>query len=161
MPTGFLQTMHFDLELNYLGESIEKIIIVPNAPVNWESESCKLTPHVRYEYTRVSKNNPLTSGSGQARINRALRHVKIYVKSAKGYSSVLRAIKTPIVVQLQPGAEDAFIVTNYYLEESLGSLNSDPIASERKTRDVPAHLKDKKQAVAKKSDAKSKKRPGK
>ncbi len=161
IATGFLQTMHFDLELNYIGGSIEQIIIVPDAPVNWESESCKFTPYVRYEYTRVSKNNPETSGSGQARINRALKHIKLFIKTAKTYRSVLRVVKNPIVVPLQPGVEDSFIITDYYLEESLDSLNSDPIASNRETRDIPTHLKDKGKAASKESDAKSKTRLGK
>ena len=161
LPTGFLQTMHFDLELNYIGGSVEQIIIVPDAPVDWESESVKLTPYVRYEYIRVTKKNPETSGSGQARINRAIKQIKLFNKTAKSYSSVLRVVKNSIVVPLQPGGEDAFILTEYYLEESLGSLNSDPIASNRKTRDIPPHLKDKVKAASKESTAKPKTRPGK
>jgi hypothetical protein len=161
IATGFLQTMHFDLELNYIGGSVEQIIIIPDAPVNWESESSKLTPYVRYEYTRVSKNNPETSGSGQARINRAIKHIKLFIKTAKSCRSVLRVVKNPIVVKLQPGGEDAFIITHYYLEESYGSLSSDPIASKRKTRDIPPHLKERGKAASKESNAKPKKRPGK
>jgi hypothetical protein len=156
IATGFVQTMYFDLELNYIGGSVEQIIIIPDAPVNWESESCKLTPYVRYEYTRVSKNNPETSGSGQARINRAIKHIRFFIKTAKNYRSVLRVVKNPIVVKLQPGGEDPFIITDYYLEESLGSLNSDPIASERKTREIPPDLKKKEKAASKKNGSKSK-----
>jgi hypothetical protein len=161
IATGFLQTMYFDLELKFIGGSVEQIIIVPDAPVNWESESCKLTPYVRYEYIRVSKNNPETSGTGRARINRALKHVKLFIKTAKSYKSVLRVVKNPIVIKLQPGGEDAFLITDYYLEDSLDNLNSDPIASKRKTRDIPPHLKEKGKAASKKSNTKPKTRPGK
>lgn len=161
IASGFLQTMYFDLELNYIGGSVEQIIIVPDAPANWESESCKLTPYVRYEYTQVSKDNPETSGSGRARIDRAIKHIKLFIKTAKSYRSVLRVVKNPIVVQLQPAVEDAFIITDYYLEESHASLNSDPIASNRKTRDIPPHLKNQRKAASKENKAKPKTHPGK
>ena len=155
LATGFIQTLYFDMEFNYIKGSVEQISIVPDAPNNCESESCKLIPYVRYEYTRVSKKNPETSRSGQARINQARDKVKFFASVAKTKGSVLRIVRDTIVTKLQPNLKATFDVTLCYLEESYGSLNSDPIASLRKTRDIPRHLKEMEKAASKKSDSKS------
>lgn len=155
LATGFIQTMYFDLEFNYVKGSVEQIIIFPDAPNNWESETCKLIPYVRYEYTRVSKKNPENSGSGLAKINRARKKVKFFASVATTKGSVLRIVRTPVVIQLQPNVTTGFDVNLWYLEESYGSLCSDPIASSRKTRDVPHHLKEMEKAASKKRDTKS------
>jgi len=155
LATGFIQTMYFDLEFNYVKGSVEQIIIFPDAPSNWESETCKLIPYVRYEYTRVSKKNPENRGSSLARINRAKKKVKFFASVAPTKRSVLRIVRTPLVVQLPQNIKASFDVNLWYLEESYGSLCSDPIASSRKTRDMPPHLKETKKAASKKTDFKS------
>ena len=35
LATGFIQTLYFDLEFNYVKGSVEQIIIFPDAPNNW------------------------------------------------------------------------------------------------------------------------------
>jgi len=134
IATGYLQTMRFDLHFNYIGGSVEQICVVTDAPPNWESETCKLIPHVRYEYTRVSKQNPETGRSALTRINQARKNVKFYASAATTKGAVLRIVKETIVTKLVPQNVDA--VSNielYCLEESYGSLLSDPIAAGRKT----------------------------
>jgi len=153
IATGFVQTLYFDMEFNYIRGSVEQISIVPDAPDNWESESCKLIPYVRYEYTRVSKKNPEISRS--ASINRAREKVKFFALVAKNKGSVLRIVKDTIVTKLQPNGNAASDISLYYLEESYGSLGSDAIASERKTREFPPDLKKKGKAASKKNDPKS------
>jgi hypothetical protein len=143
LATGFVQTMYFDLEFNYIKGSVEQIVIFPDAPDNWESETCKLIPYVRYEYTRVCKKNPENSGSGLARINRARKKIRFFASAATTKGSVLRIVRTPVVIQLQPNIKTSFDVKVWYLEESYGSLCSDPITSSRKTREMPGHLKEK------------------
>jgi hypothetical protein len=134
--------MYFDMEFRYIGGSVVQASIVPYAPENWESESCKLTPYVRYEYTRVSKKDPETDPSGTARINQARKKVKLYARLAKNKESVLRIVKDSVVIKLQPDVNAVGNVTVIYLEESLGSLQKDSIASKRTTRDIPQHLKE-------------------
>ena len=155
---GFVQTMYFDMEFNYIGGKVEQVSIVPDAPVNWESESCKLIPYVRYEYTQVSKKNPETSQTGLVRINQARKKVKFFASVAKSERSVLRIVKNTVLTTLQPNVTATSNITLYYLEESYGSLCSDPIASERKTRETPSNLKEKGKVASKKSDSKSKER---
>ena len=155
IATGFVQTIYFDMAFNYLGGSVEQTSIFPDAPDNWESESCRLIPYVWYEYTQVSKKNPETSRSASARINRAREKVKFFASVAKNNGSVLRIVKDAIVTKLQPTVEAIRNMTLYYLEESYGSLSSDAIASERKTREIPPDLKEKGKAASKKNDAKS------
>lgn len=151
IATGYVQTMYFDLEFNCIRVNVEQTSIVPDAPGNWESESCKLIPYVRYEYTRVSKKNPETTRSGQARIDQAREKVKFFASVAKNNGSVLRIVKDTIVTKLQPNVKAISDITLYYLEESYGSLVSDPIASERTTREMPPDLKEKGKAASKKS----------
>ena len=158
LATGFIQTLYFDTEFNYVGGSVEQISIDPDAPDNWESESCKLIPYVRYEYTRVSKRNPETKRSGQARINQAREKVKFFASVATTKGSVLRIVKETVVTRLQPNVKAIFDITLSYLEDSYGSLTSDTIASLRKTRDIPPHLKEMRKAASKKSASKSSKR---
>jgi len=153
IATGFVQTMYFDMGFNYIGGSVAQTSIVPDAPGNWESESCKLIPYVRYEYTRVCKKNPETSGS--AGINRAREKVKFFASVAKNNRSVLRIVKDTIVTKLPLNVEATSDISIYYLEESYGSLSSDAIASERKTREIPSNLKEKGKAASKKNDSKS------
>src|SRR5262249_43242452 len=141
--------------------SVEQIMIVPDAPSNWESETCKLIPYVWYEYTRVSKKNPEIRGASLTRITRARKKVEFFASVATTKASVLRIIRSPVVIQLHPKAKKAFKVDLWYLEESYGSLLSDPIASSRKTRDLPPHLKDLKKAASKKRDPKQKGRSAK
>ena len=155
IATGFIQTMYFDLLFNYIGGSVEQVIIVPDAPANWESESCKLIPYVRYEYTQVCKNNPETSRSPMTRINQARKKVRLFASAAENKGTVLRVIKNTIVVKLQPKVEAIYEVTSYYLEESHGSLTSDPIASERKTREFPPDVKQKRKAASNTNDSRS------
>ena len=150
MATGYVQTIYFDMEFNYIRGSVEQISIVPDAPVNWESESCKLIPYVRYEYTRVSKLNPETSRSGLERIDHAREKVKFFASLAKDKGSVLRIVKDTIVTKLRPGKEAVSQIQLYYLEQSYGSLNTDTIASERKTREMPRRLKELEKAASKK-----------
>jgi hypothetical protein len=154
IATGFVQTMYFDMEFNYMRGSVEQTSIFPDPPDDWESESCRLIPYVRYEYTRVSKENPDTKRSALARINRARKNVKLFAKVAKDKSSVLRVVKDTIVIKLQPNVEVPFNITFHYLEESYGSLSSDAIASERKTRETPSNLREKGKAASKKKDSK-------
>jgi hypothetical protein len=66
----------------------------------------------------------------------------------------LRVIKDTTVIKFQPDVKKTFEVTEYYLEESYGSLTSDAIASERKTREIPPNLKEKGKAASKKNDPK-------
>lgn len=154
IATGFIQTMYFDMEFNYIRGSVEQTSIVPDAPGNWESESCKLIPYVRYEYTRVSKKNPETNRSALARIDRAKEEVKFFASAAKNKGAVLRIVKDTIVTKLHPNVKATSNITLYYLEESYGSLSSDAIASERKTREIPTNLKEKAKAASKKNDSK-------
>jgi hypothetical protein len=154
IATGFIQTMFFDMEFNYIRGSIEQTSIFPDAPDNWESESCKEIPYVRYEYTRVSKINPETSEPALARINRAKKNVKSYALVAKNKGSVLRIVKDSIVIKLSPKVDAIVDITLHYLEESYGSLSSDAIASERKTREIPSNLKEKAKAALKKNVSK-------
>ncbi len=154
IATGFVQTMYFDMEFNYIRGSVEQTSIIPDAPGNWESESCKLIPYVRYEYTRVSKKNPETTRSALARINRAREKVKFFASVAKNKGSVLRIVKDTIVTKLQPNVKAISDIALYYLEESYGSLTSDAIASERETREFPTNLKEKGK-TSKKNDSKS------
>lgn len=132
--------MYFDLDFNYLRSSVEQMMIVPDAPPNWESESCKLIPYVRYEYTRVSKKDP-ASGRGLQRINRAREKLKLFASVAKNQGSVLRIVNETIVTELYPANKAITQVELTYLEESYGSLVTDPVASTRKTREMPSHLK--------------------
>jgi hypothetical protein len=157
IATGFIQTIYFDMGLNYIGGGVEQVSIFPDAPDNWESESCKMIPYVRYEYTRVSKENPETSRSAMTSINLARKKVRLYASLAKDSASVLRIVKEPIVIKFQSNEEAISNATVYCLEESLDSLNSDPIASERKTREMPSDLKEKGKTAAKKSRAATKK----
>jgi hypothetical protein len=154
IATGFVQTMYFDLQFNYIGGNVEVTSIVPDAPDNWESESCKLIPYVRYEYTQVSKKNPETSRSAMTRINQARKKVRLFASVAENKGTVLRIVKNTIVAKLQPRVEAIYEVTSYYTEESYGSLNSDPIASERKIREFPPDVKEKRKAASKKNEAK-------
>lgn len=149
IASGFVQTMYFDMEFNYIRGSVEQISIVPDAPDNWESESCKLIPYVRYEYTQVSKKNPETSQAGLVRINQAREKVKFFASVAKNKGSVSRIVKDTIVTKLQPNVKAISDITLYYLEESYGSLSSDAIASERKTREIPPYLKEKGKVASK------------
>jgi hypothetical protein len=155
IATGFIQTMFFDMGFNYIRGSVEQTSIFPDAPDNWESESCKLIPYVRYEYTRVSKKNPETSRSAAARINRAKEKVKFFASVAKNKGSVLRIVKDSVVIKLPQNVDANVDITLHYLEESYGSLSSDAIASERKTREMPPNLKEKGKAASKKNDSKS------
>jgi hypothetical protein len=158
LATGFIQTLYFDVEFNYVGGSVEQVSIGPDAPDNWESESCKSIPYVRYEYTRVSKKNPETRRSSQARINQAREKIKFFASVATTKGSVLRIVKETVVARFQPNVKAIFDITLSYLEESYGSLISDTIASLRKTRDIPSHLKKMGKAASKKSASKSSKR---
>jgi hypothetical protein len=151
IATGFVQTMYFDMKFNYLGGRVEQASIFPDAPENWESESSRLIPYVRYEYTRVCKDNPETSRSAMTSINLARKRVRQLVALTKNNASVLRVVKEPIIIKFQSNLEATINATVYYLEESLGSLNSDPIASERKTREMPPDLKEKAKTASKKS----------
>ena len=153
VASGFLQTMYFDMEFNYIKGSVEQISIVPDAPDNWESESCKLIPYVRYEYTRVSKKNPEIGRSGLARINRAREKVQFFASVATNKGSVLRIVKDTIVTKLQRNISAVSDIHLYYLEESYGSLGSDAIASERKTREIPPYLKETAKAASKKGSS--------
>jgi len=155
LATGFIQTMYFDLKFNYVKGSVEQIIIVPDAPCDWESETCKLIPYVRYEYTRVSKKNPENSGSSLARINRARKKIEFFASAAISKGSVLRIVRSPVVIQLKPNVKVSFDVKLWYLEESYGSLCSDTIAASRKTREMPRHLKEIEKAISKNRDSKS------
>src|SRR5215813_3724588 len=110
LATGFIQTMYFDLDFNYVKGSVEQIFIVPDAPSNWESETCKLIPYVWYEYTRVSKTNPENRGSSSARINRARKKVEFFASAATTKSSVLRIVRSPVVIELRPNIKTNFNV---------------------------------------------------
>ena len=156
--TGFIQTLYFDMEFKYIGGSVEQTNIDPDAPDHWESESCKLIPYVRYEYTRVSKKNPEIRRSAQARINQARDKIKFFVSVATTKGSVLRVVKETVVTQLKPNVKAIHDITLSYLEESYGSLITDTIASLRKTRDIPPHLKEKRKTASQKSGSKSSKR---
>ena len=144
---GYVQTLYFDMEFNYIRGSVEQAVIGPGAPTNWESESCKVIPYVWYEYTRVSKKNPETSRTGRKRIDQALKKVKFFASMAKGQGSVLRIVKDAIVTKLYPDKK-AVGHRELYLEESYGSLITDSIASSRKTREIPPHLKKKGKAAS-------------
>lgn len=159
--TGFIQTLYFDMEFNYVKGSVEQINIGSDVPDNWESESCKLIPYVRYEYTRVSKKNPETRRSPQARIDQAREKIKFFASLAPIKSSVLRVIKETIVTRMPSDDKSLFKITLSYLEESYGNLICDTIALFRKTRDFPPHLKEKRKTASKKSTSKSTKRRAK
>jgi len=156
--TGFVQTMHFDLDFNYLGGHVEQVSIAADGSDNWESETCNLIPHVRYDYTRVSQKKLEVSRSNQALIKQAKEKVKYFATLEEGKGSVLRIVKNTIVTKLQPNIKAVSDVTLYYLERSFDSLNSDVIASERKTREMPSHLKEIGKEASKKSDSTSKSR---
>jgi len=158
MADAFVQTMYFDLEFNYIGGRVEPTIIVPDAPDNWETETCKLIPYVRYEYTRVTKENPETSRrSGKAMINQAKKNVKLYALEPKR-GTVLRVIHDPIVIPLPNNLEYTRNIKVVYLEESLGSLLRDSIALERTTTDIPPHLKGMIREASKKNSSGHKRR---
>ncbi|HVU54101.1 MAG TPA: hypothetical protein VHD83_03560 [Puia sp.] len=159
--TGFLHTMYFDLDFNYIGGLEEQVNIAPDAPDNWESESCKLIPHVRYEYTRVSKKKLEASRPSQTRINQAKEKLKYFVVVGKNKGLGLRIVKDSIVTNLQPNLKAVSEITLYFLEESYGSLDSDVIAAERKMRDIPSHLKEAGKGASKKSGSTSNKRRAK
>jgi hypothetical protein len=154
IATGFIQTIFFDMGFNYIGARVEQVSIFPDAPDDWESESCKEIPYVRYEYTQVCKNNPETSRSPMTRINLARKKVKFFASAAKEKGSVLRIVKNTHVIKLHPNVNANVEITFHYLEESYGSLISDPIASERKTREMPPDLKEKAKAASKKNVSK-------
>jgi hypothetical protein len=154
IATGFIQTIFFDMEFNYIGGTVEQASIFPDAQINWESESCKMIPYVRYEYTQVCKNNPETSRSPMTRINQARKKVKFFASVAKEKGSVLRIVKDTHVIKLHPNVNANVQITFHCLEESYGSLISDPVASERKTREIPPNLKEKANAVSKKNVSK-------
>src|ERR1700761_8118830 len=97
--TGFIQTLYFDMEFKYIGGSVDQMRIDLNAPDNWESESCKLIPYVRYEYTRVSKKNPELRLTAQSRINQAREKIKFFVSVATTKGSVLRVVKETVVTR--------------------------------------------------------------
>jgi|GEM_PF-1274283 len=155
---GFVHTMYFDLDFNYIEERVEHTSIVPDAPQNWESESYKLIPYVRYEYTRVTKENPETRPrSLRSVINQVKKNVKFYAKEPKK-GTVLRVIRDPIVISLPNNLEAIGNVRIVYLEESYSSLNSDSIASKRGTREMPPDVKEKAKAAVKKNDPTSNRR---
>lgn len=92
---AFVHTMYFDLELNYIGGRVEQIVIVPDAPDHWETETCKLVPYVCYEYTRVTKESPETSRrSEKAMINQVKKNIRFYAKASKR-GTVLRVVHDP------------------------------------------------------------------
>jgi len=95
---GFVQTMYFDTEFNYLRGSVERISILPDTPDNWESEDCVLIPYVRYEYSRVSKKNLEIEESELARIIRAREKVKLFASDAKNRRQVLRVVQETIII---------------------------------------------------------------
>jgi hypothetical protein len=156
MADAFVHTMYFDLEFNYTGERIERTLIFPDTPGNWESETCKLIPYVRYEYTRVTKENPETSRrSVQAVINQAKKNIRFYAKEPKR-GTVLRVIHDPIVIQLANNLEAISNTKIIYQEESLGSLLRDSIALKRETNDFPPHLQELIKGVSKKNNSRHK-----
>jgi len=158
---GFVQTMYFDLEFNYINTKIEQTSIFPDSPNNWESETCKLIPHVWYEFTRVSKKNPESSKLIKTQIDKAKKKVKFFAEVTQKRSSVLRIVGDTIVTKLHPNVDAISNIDIYYLEESYRSLALDDIASQRQTREMPPHLKEKVKAVVKKNDAKSNRRRAK
>jgi hypothetical protein len=81
------------------------------------------------------------------------------VATTKG--SVLRVIKETVVTQFRPNVKAIYDITLSFLEESYGSLITDTIASLKKTRDIPPHLKEKGKAASKKSGSKHSKRRAK
>jgi hypothetical protein len=158
IATGFVHTMYFDMDFNYIEGRVEQKSIFPDAPDNWESETCNLIPFFRYEYTRVTKENPETSRrSLRAVVNQAKKNVKFYAKEPKK-GAVLRVIRDPVVIPLPNNLEAIINVRIVYMEESLGSLRKDSITSERKTREMPPDVKEKAKAVIKKNDSTSNRR---
>jgi hypothetical protein len=156
MATAFVQTIFFDHFFNYMGGRVDQVTIFPDAPANWESESCRLTPYFWYEYTRVTKTNPHLGRSGQTQINRALKKLRIYTSLAKTKDAVLRILKEPIKIKFHPEYET--IAEVHYLEESLSDLTIDTLAMERETREMPDRLKKISKELSKKSVPKPKKR---
>ena len=106
IATGFVVTMYFDMGFNYIRGSVEETSIPPDTSIEWESESCKLIPYVRYEYTQVCKMNPKISMSDLAKINLAREKVKCFASDAKIKGTVLTIVKSSIVTRLRkrPGS---------------------------------------------------------
>jgi hypothetical protein len=140
--------MYFDLDFNYIGGRIQQAGIVTNSVLNWESETCKLIPHVWYEYTRVSRKNPETSRSGKVRIKHAREKIKFFASLAKTNDSVLRIVKDTVVTTFLPSNTKALSeVEVYALEESYGSLCSDDAVSSQMTgKEMPPDMKEKARA---------------
>ena len=158
---AFVHTMYFDLEFNYMEGRVEHTFIVPDAPYNWETETCKLIPYVRYEYTRVTKENPETSRrSGKALISHAKKNVKDYALDLKR-GAVLRIVQDPIITRLYNNPEAISDTKIIYLEESLSSLLKDNIALQRTTTDIPPHLKEIIKEASKKNGSGNKRRRAK
>ncbi|MBN9385152.1 MAG: hypothetical protein J0H74_30630 [Chitinophagaceae bacterium] len=155
---AFVHKMYFDLEFNYTEGRTEQTFIVPDAPDNWETETCTLIPYVRYEYTRVTKEDPATSRrSGKAVINEAKKYVTRYASELKR-GTVLRVIHDPIVIPLPNNLVATSNTTIIYLEESLGTLLRNGIASERGTNDFPPHLQELIKEASKKNSSGHKRR---
>ena len=94
----------------------------------------------------------LNSNNGKAKIVFiSFENVKFYASVAKNKRSVLRIVKDSVVIKLSPKVDANVDITLHYLEESYGSLSSDAIASERKTREIPSNLKEKAKAASKKN----------
>ena len=95
------------------------------------------------------------------RINQARKKVRLFASVAENKGTVLRIIKNTIVAEFRPKVEAIYEVTSYYTEESYGSLNADPIASERKTSEFPPDVQEKRKKAPKKNDARSDRRRAK
>jgi hypothetical protein len=157
VATGYVQTLYFDMEFKYIGGSSVQISIAPDAPKNWESETCTMIPYARYEYTRLSKKNPETSRSGKAQIDQAREKVRLFASETKNKRSTLRIVKRTIVTELHPYGKVVDDIT-YYLEESYDSMNADVIASKKKTSEFPSNLKEIVKGASKKGGVPSNRR---
>jgi len=139
---GYVQTQQFNLDLSYRGESVVQTSLVQKEPGDPDWECCRLVPGAYYEYTRVSLKNPESRGSSQKRIERAREKVMQYIKLKEEKESVLRIVQDTIVVKLSPILNDSWHVEVIDLQVSHECLNVDKIASQRTTREMPAHLKE-------------------
>jgi hypothetical protein len=126
LATAFIHTVHFDMDFNYIGENVDQTIIYPGADENWESQTCTEIPHIRYEYTCVTKKSPETSQSGLDRIEQIRKKVK-FLAGLKKKNSVLRIVKETVQTEFAPPCQ----VTYYALQESYASLCSDKVASKK------------------------------
>lgn len=106
--TGFVHSMYFDLNFNFISETEERVTIPPGASRNWEYEICLSIPFVWHKYVRVCK-------------------------SANGVSSktLIKTIRQKVKAFVSEHSIESVKIDQQILEESFQDLNADPIVNKR------------------------------